>query len=397
MKPRRVIILCFNARPTPRQQNLFRLFQELDWQPAYVTWDRTGVQGSTKPLKGSQYQQVIHLAAPTESASLLLLMPKYWSQLGTILRKTIREDGGSIMVVATHVFHLPLAWRFWSVIWLYDVAEYFSLSISAYFGPLRLLIRPFIYLFEGLGILRMRAVIGVDSRRGWFKKYLKRFNSRVWILPNVPARADDPTLEEIRACAVEYDNRRVICYVGGIMERKGLDVALTALLIVKEKFPNVLLLLIGPLRGLATQLNTELARRGLEKNVRIIGFVPYREMLARIAGADVGIALYQPHLLYQKVGMLNARKIFTYMQAGLCVIAPRFGEIGLSVSTSSCGFLVETGKPADVAEALERIFSNKDLCADLKNNSRRAFEQKYNWELTSEQLKLWLMQSVPSV
>ncbi|HVA55834.1 MAG TPA: glycosyltransferase [Gammaproteobacteria bacterium] len=335
---------------------------------------------------------MIRLAAPTESARLLFAMPQYWNRVAAVLSEVVTEEEIPPVIVATHFFHLRLARRFSTAVWLYDAAEYFSLSLSAYFGTLSLLVRPFLYGMEGLGIRRMRAVLGVDSRLGWFERYLRRFNKRVKIVPNVPSREDDPTSEQVACFATEYAGRPVICYVGGIMERKGLEVTFAALKLLKRKVPDFLLLLIGTFVGESSQLEEELRTNEMEECVSVVNSLPYKDMIKRITAADVGLALYQRHPLYERVGKLNARKIFAYMQAGLCIIAPRFGEIGQAVPETDCGFLVDADNPADIAVALERLLLDDNLRARLKTNSRRAFEERYNWEAVARELKPWLLE-----
>jgi len=172
-------------------------------------------------------------------------------------------------------------------------------------------------------------------------------------VPNVPALADDLPPNLISGASSRPDGGHALCYVGGIMERKGLDVTLTALKLLKQSVPNARLLIIGSYQGPIAYIGELLTKYELHGQVTIIELLPYQAMLARIASCEIGLALYQQHPLYERVGKLNARKIFTYMQAGLCVLAPSFGDIGRIVSEVDCGLLVNTEKPEAVAEALK--------------------------------------------
>lgn len=389
MKSRRAVILCFNADPTPRQQNLFRLFRDMDWRPAYVTWDRGG-EAKIAARDNEEYLAVIRLEAPTESARLLFAMPKYWRELRAVLRRVIQEEDAAPIVVATHFFHLPLARRFAKAFWLYDVAEYYAFDLSRYFGLFANVVRPLLSYLEGLGIRRMGAVLAVDSRDGWFEKYICRFNRAVRIIPNVPALMDDPPPDLVQSVAANYVGRRVICYVGGIMERKGLQAALRAIDIIRRDVPAILLLLIGSYRGGDEELADILNGWQLSKHVKIIGQLSYRDMLAEISGAEIGLALHQQDPLYERVGALNGRKIFTYMQASLAIVAPTLGEIGRVVHEVNCGILVDTSSTEDIVAAIQKLFSDRQLRFQLKVNGRRAFEQFYNWEAVAKDLQPWL-------
>lgn len=392
MKARRAIILCFNARPTPRQQNLFQLFKEMGWRPAYVTWDRSGVADQGDTQVGESFLEVIRLAAPTESPKLLFVMPKYWHRIKLVLNQLMCTEDTPPVIVATHFFHLRFARIFKKAIWLYDASEYFAFDLSRYFGFCANIVRPALFYLEGLGVRRMRAVLAVDSRGGWFEKHLRRFCSSVRVVPNVPALADDPPPELARLVANEYAGRRVVCYVGGIMERKGLQVALDAIDVIRRDIPDVLLLLIGPYRGNSEKLDELLCMRKLKNHVKIINQLPYSDMLVKISSAEIGLALHQQDPLYERVGALNGRKMFTYMQAGLAIVGPKLGDIGQVVQEIGCGVLVDAQKPADIATSVCTLLSNWKLRNQMKLNSRRAFEQQYNWEMVMQELKPWLLE-----
>ncbi|HVC28082.1 MAG TPA: glycosyltransferase family 4 protein [Gammaproteobacteria bacterium] len=391
MMQRRAVILCFNASPTPRQQNLFRLLRDMGWRPAYVTWERSGA-AKTVPRGNGDYLAIIRLKAPTESARLLFAMPRYWRELSVVIRRVTREEDAAPIIIATHFFHLPLMRKLPSALWMYDAAEYFAFDMSRYLGSFSIIAYPLLAYLEGLGIRRMRAVLAVDSRGGWFETHLLRFNRAVRVVPNVPALADDPAPESVEKSAAEYAGRRVICYVGGLMERKGLEAALDAIELVRQDMPDILLLLIGPYRDDHSKLRELLNQRGLSDHIKVTGPLSYREMLVKITGTEIGLALHQRDPLYAKVGALNGRKIFTYMQAGLAVIAPKFGDIGRVVQETECGELVNTENPADISLALKNLLLNDELRLRFKRNGRRAFEQRYNWEAVARELKPWLLE-----
>ena len=387
---RRAIILCVNLCPTPRQRNLRSLLQVLGFHTVYVTWDRT--KGEPAPdVQDGEVLATVHLAAPTESTRLLFRIPRYLRAVATILRCEMRTGKISPVIVATHFSHLPLVVIFRRALWIYDTAEYYAFSLSRYFGFLGSVIRPILIYAEGLAVKRMYAVLAVDSKDQWFEKQLVRFNAAVRVVPNVPARGDDPPAELITRYGHSDAGRRVIAYVGGIVEQKGLEVALEAVAALRSVAPDVLLLLIkSGQQGSEERMQEMIRSRGLSEYVKLEGPLPYPQMLARIWNAEIGVALYQRNSWYERVGALNARKIFTYMQAGLAVVAPEFGEIARVVHETDCGVLVDTEDPWRVAEALSSLLADATTRVRLQANARRAFEQRYNWESISAELAPWL-------
>ncbi len=386
LSERRVIILCFNHSPSPRQWNTFRLFEEVGQRPGFVVWDRS--PDSLVLQDPKSILATIHLRAPTESPRLLLVMPRYWLALSRLIREEIRSEAQPPILVATHLFQLPLVWRFTRASWFYDSAEYYAWDVSRYFGPLGALAWPILRWLEGLALRPMRGIFAVDSRGGWFESQLRRFNVSVRVVPNLPALADDGPWKS-RIEPETKSERRVICYVGGLLERKGIGVALRALALLKPVFPNLTLLLVGP--GWTPALAECVDELGLTDQVEISPPLPYREMVARIAGAEIGLALHQPESpLYKKVGALNGRKIFTYMQTGMAIVAPCFGEIGRAVVETGCGVLVDTKNPEAVAQVLRELLFDPDRLGRLRHHARRAFEDEYNWERAAREIQPWL-------
>ncbi len=388
LNKRRVIILCFNVTPTPRQWNTFRLFENIGEAPGFVVWDR--LPGSLGMPDQKAVLATVHLRAPTESARLLLAMPRYWRALSRIIREETRSASRPPILVATHLFQLPLVWRFTRASWFYDSAEYYAWDVSRYFGPLGSVTWPLLRWLEGLALRPMRGIFAVDSRGGWFETQLRRFNDSVRVVPNLPALADDGPWKS-RIGPEGKTGRRVICYVGGLLERKGIGVALQALVLLKPHFPNLTLLLVGP--GWTPALTERMNGLGLTDQVEISPPLSYREMLARIAGAEIGLALHQPESpLYKKVGALNGRKIFTYMQTGMAILAPRFGEIGRAVVETDCGVLVDTASPEAVAQVLGELLAEPDRLSRFRRHARQAFEEIYNWERAASEIRPWLQQ-----
>ena len=387
---RRIIMLCFNSEPSPRLWNLYRLFRGMGGSVRFVTWQRVPNDGGRDPPDPGR--TVVRLQAPVESWRLIMSMPCYWRKVRGILRELLAEGGQQqTVIVATHIFHLPLALRFRNVVWLYDSGEYYAWDLARYFGLLARVVYPFLYRVEGRILVRMRGIMAIDSKEGWFERQLLRFNPSVKVVPNLPAMADDVSPSSKSQFAMPYAGRRVICYVGGLLERKGLGIALQAVEILSRDIPDLLLLLIGSDRN-RTPVAEQVAERGLEGHVQVFGAMPYRELLEQISMAEVGLALHQRDPLYEKVGAFNGRKVFTYMQAGLAVIAPAFGEMGTIVTEVGCGIRVDTENPIVVADGIRELLRDPDRLVRMRRNGRLAFETQYHWERAVETLEPWLAQ-----
>lgn len=81
-------------------------------------------------------------------------------------------------------------------------------------------------------------------------------------------------------------------------------------------------------------------------------------MLAHLHYAKIGLALHQNEHIYPYVSAGNGRKLFSYMQAGIAIIAPKFGEIGKSVADAKCGVLINSEDVKEVANTIIQLLSD---------------------------------------
>jgi glycosyltransferase involved in cell wall biosynthesis len=175
-----------------------------------------------------------------------------------------------------------------------------------------------------------------------------------------------------------------LVYVGGVGESKGSAIMMRASELVRQKFPSAQLILIGPpIDSGDDEKERNAAGHGA---VRRIAWLPYDQMLAYLHVAHVGLALYQPGLHYPLLSRGNARKVFSYMQAGLPVVVSNFGEIGRVVREEGCGILVDSTQPGEVADAIIKILSEPPLANQMRARARQAIEEKYNWDLEERKM-----------
>ena len=88
------------------------------------------------------------------------------------------------------------------------------------------------------------------------------------------------------------------------------------------------------------------------------------------------------------MGKGTSRKIFTYMQAGLPIVAPNFWEIAKVVEEESCGILVDTTDSKEIANAILYLLKHSEEAKRMGENGRKAIIHKYNWEKESKKLLL---------
>jgi glycosyltransferase involved in cell wall biosynthesis len=144
--------------------------------------------------------------------------------------------------------------------------------------------------------------------------------------------------------------------------------------------PEVRVILLGEyVYGDEKAYRRAVAEAGLDAHFDFCGVVPFEEVPAYIAVAQVGLILLQPGIENHRLAMPH--KLFDYMREGKPVIAPAFSvEVARIVREADCGLLVDVTNPKAIAEAAVTLLTDPAYAKRLGQNGRRAVEETYNWE-----------------
>ncbi|MDQ4144472.1 MAG: glycosyltransferase family 4 protein [Actinomycetota bacterium] len=323
-------------------------------------------------------KMVVRHKAPLGGMRIAPILPGLYRKLARLLRAEQPD-----CVHCTHLFLLPfaigLAKRKKAKV-IYDAYEMFAMNWASYLPLLRRGGRYLMEWGENVLVSHVDAVLTVDSVDGLLARRYRRFNPNVTVLYNVPPR--DVRMDEARVAALraKYQGSSVIAYVGQVYEAKGLLAMLNALALVKEEISDVKLFLIGKIVDYGGEGEKLVERLGLTPYIEVMPWLPYREMLHYLAVAKVGLAVQQPTGHFLLVSRGNGRKFFTYMQAGLPIVAPAFSEVAQVVREEGCGLLVDTTNPEAISAAIVQLLRSPDVAEEMGRNGRRAFQRRYNWD-----------------
>jgi phosphatidylinositol alpha-mannosyltransferase len=148
-----------------------------------------------------------------------------------------------------------------------------------------------------------------------------------------------------------------ILFVGRLDKRKGLDVLLRALPMVRQDFPDVRLTVVG--KG-PTELESRLLAQslGIAGHVDFKGFATVEELPSYYAAADVYCS---PALGGEAFGIV----LLEAMACALPVVASDITGYNEVVQHEENGLLCPPNDPAALAAALTRLLSQQDLRAKL--------------------------------
>ncbi len=123
----------------------------------------------------------------------------------------------------------------------------------------------------------------------------------------------------------------------------------------------------------------------MSQQVTILPPVPYAELLAWTASADVGLILYDggysPNVQY-----CLPNKLFEYLMAGVPVLATRLDAVEALVAQYQVGAITPALAPQAVGESIRSLLNDPAHLAQLRHNALRAAQQDLRWEVEQEQL-----------
>ena len=167
---------------------------------------------------------------------------------------------------------------------------------------------------------------------------------------------------------------------GRLVPLKGFDLALRAFKTLAEKHPEAGFTIVGKGPEL-NRLESLIHELGLEKQARIESWMARERLLASMRSCDV--------FLFASLRDGGGLVVVEAMASGKPVVCLDLGGPGLHVN-EECGFKVPARNPdqavRDMAVALEKLASNRNLCAQM---GRAAFErarQVYDWDRVSERI-----------
>ena len=260
---------------------------------------------------------------------------------------------------------------------VYDAHEHFpSLIARTYFGLPRALASALELLLDALERFLASSCDAFVVVNDTLCKRFSVFGRPVVKVRNVPSLSwyDSAPLLGLLDDVVDP----IVIYTGMISAKKGLEQTIHTKMILDTHGIRTCFVLVGDVKGAARYAS--LADAGF----RLTGWVEYPLLPNVLRKAKIGLALIQPTSLNYVIAQPN--KLFTYMVAGLPVVASDLPGIRDIVSKERCGVLVNPGDAGEAANAIATLLEKEELRILLGENGRKAVEREYNWEMESERL-----------
>lgn len=234
-------------------------------------------------------------------------------------------------------------------------------------------IAQFVNIYEPFLSRFLDAVITADDnikKRFQFKNTVTIFN-----FPKI-----DYFLEESKERIKD-----LIIHPGTLNEERGADIIVKAIEKVKQKFPEVKVLLIGSTHNpeYEKHLKESIKKLNLEDNISLKPAISQKEVISYISKASLGLSLLQP---IPKFNKNIPQKIFEYMASGVPFVVSDLPPTRPFIEEYNCGILVNSTDISQISEAIIYLLTNSEEAQKMGQNGRKAVLEKYNWEREAKKL-----------
>lgn len=180
----------------------------------------------------------------------------------------------------------------------------------------------------------------------------------------------------------KYQPYFTISYVGGFGWHRGIQTAISAMPEILHQIPNARLVLVGT--GANESDLRELARKKkVEPAVEFTGWQDFNLVPSYISASRICL------IPYIRSGNTNAscpHKLFQYMAMGKPVIASSMDSLRRIIIETGSGMTYPSGNTDALAEAVIKIYRDRDLAIRMGEAGKRAVKEKYNWEAEGKKL-----------
>jgi glycosyltransferase involved in cell wall biosynthesis len=180
----------------------------------------------------------------------------------------------------------------------------------------------------------------------------------------------------------KYKNKFVILYLGDTHVRRGLQTAISAVEKLKDKIPNIKLVIVG-------KNTTDVVLKQQVKDLKLHDFVDFEGWQ--------NVALFQSYILSSAVcisplhrnlqhDVAYANKIFQYMSLGKSLLVSDAIAQKRLIERINSGLVHQEKDVEDFSDKVLKLFSDEKLRTELGENGKNFVRNEFSWEQTSKKL-----------
>ena len=195
----------------------------------------------------------------------------------------------------------------------------------------------------------------------------------VHVIHNVPHRMELQASSKLRDHFHIPNDKIVFLYQGGLVVSRGIENLLEAFVQLDTSDAVLVVMGNGNLQHLVHDASAKTDK------IFYLPAVPYEDLLAYTASADVGVVSTQNLCLNNYYCMPN--KLFEYVQAGLPVLSNNLKDCGAFVTNHGIGLMAQSWEVNDINKAL-KDFDRENIA--LFKSKVPPVAARYNWEKEQE-------------
>lgn len=180
---------------------------------------------------------------------------------------------------------------------------------------------------------------------------------------------------------LERPHNHSILWVRAFTQIYNPDVAVRALAIVKEQYPDATLTMVGPDKGNKEETVALIGKLGLDDSIVLTGKIPNDQLPGYYHRHDV----YLNTTSYESFGVA----VLEAAACGTPVVSTSVGEIPLMWKDNENILLAENVGERELAEKICQLFADSELYTRIQENGRRRAEE-YAWPSVEAQWKMVL-------
>jgi glycosyltransferase involved in cell wall biosynthesis len=362
----RVILVKSNLlEQDPRLNKEIDTLKRAGYMVNLICWDRE-CGASPAPQKAGNdgiYEIRLRFKAPW-GVKVLPFLPVWWCFIFYQILKTPWDIAHAINFDSVIPVVIAAGIKGQSVIYeIFDTYEDLVLL------P-RVLRNALVYL-DKIFLHAARAVIIVDESR--IEEFAGIPNDNVIIIYNSPS---DLSID-LKVPDVKENGVFSLFYAGTLNRNRPLDKVVRAVVAID----GVRLTVAG--YGESVK-EIESWAAAIPEKIQFIGKISYPEVLACTIIADLLFSFYNPDIPLVKYASSN--KLFEAMMCRKPILVGDGTSMAQIVTRENCGLVVDCNSIDKIRDAIVRLKEDPGLCRHLGENGRKAYEQRYSWEIMQKKL-----------
>lgn len=236
----------------------------------------------------------------------------------------------------------------------------------------------YVKFFRNLIVRKADIISGISSYLVDYVKIINR-KAKTIVIPNgvdlnfFPSKSvENQTSSELKEKLGIKENNRLVVTVSRLVTKNGLENLIEATAKVRDRLPEVKLLVIGD-GPLLKDLKSKVRKLNLTSTTLFLGEINHEDLAKYLRIADV---FARPS---QSEGLGSA--FLEAMAVGVPIVGTPVGGIPDFLIDKETGLFCQVNNSSDLADKIYEILTNRELRVRIVNNAQALIRQKYDWDI----------------